>query len=61
MNDYVIFAIFADTVAYFEGRKAEIEARKEAKRKDAASTKDKLEATLVDLTIPAAGKFRRQF
>ncbi|MDD5835514.1 50S ribosomal protein L9 [Treponema berlinense] len=44
----------ADTVAYFEGRKAEIEARKEAKRKDAASTKDKLEATLVDLTVPAA-------
>ena len=40
--------------SYFEGRKAEIEARKEAKRKDAASTKDKLEATLVDLTVPAA-------
>ena len=43
-----------ETVAYFESRKAEIEARKEAKRKDAASTKDKLEATLVDLTVPAA-------
>ncbi len=44
----------SETVAYFESRKAEIEARKEAKRKDAASTKDKLEATLIDLTVPAA-------
>lgn len=43
-----------ETVAYFEGRKAEIEARKEAKRKDAASAKEKLEATLIDLTVPAA-------
>lgn len=44
----------AETVAYFETRKAEIEARKEAKRKDAASTKEKLEAVLVDLTVPAS-------
>ncbi|WP_149554101.1 50S ribosomal protein L9 [Treponema pectinovorum] len=44
----------AETVAYFETRKAEIEARKEAKRKDAASTKEKLEAMLVDLTVPAS-------
>jgi large subunit ribosomal protein L9 len=43
-----------ETVAYFEGRKAEIEARKEAKRKDAVSTKDKLESTIVELTVPAA-------
>lgn len=43
-----------ETVAYFESRKAEIEARKEAKRKDAMSVKDKLEATVVDLTVPAA-------
>lgn len=43
-----------ETAAYFEGRKAEIEARKEAKRKDAAGTKEKLEATLIDLTVPAA-------
>ncbi len=44
----------AETVAYFETRKEEIEARKEQKRKDAASLKDKLEATLVDLTMPAS-------
>ena len=30
------------TVAYFEGKKAEIEARKEQKRKDSASLKEKL-------------------
>ncbi|MDE7140120.1 MAG: 50S ribosomal protein L9, partial [Treponemataceae bacterium] len=37
------------TVAYFESRKEEIEARKEQKRKDAASLKDKLEALTVEL------------
>ena len=41
------------TVAYFEGRKAEIEARKAEKRKDAASLKDKLEAFTVSLVMPA--------
>ena len=43
------------TVAYFESRKEEIEARKEQKRKDAASTKDKLEALTIELKVPAAG------
>ncbi len=43
------------TVAYFESRKEEIEARKEQKRKDAASLKDKLEALTVELKVPAAG------
>lgn len=42
------------TVAYFESRKEEIEARKEQKRKDAASLKDKLEAFTVELKMPAA-------
>ncbi len=42
------------TVALFEGRKAEIEARKEQKRKDSASLKDKLEALVLDLNMPAA-------
>ena len=41
------------TVAYFEGRKAEIEARKEEKRKNAASLKDRLEAFTVRLVMPA--------
>lgn len=41
------------TVAYFESRKEEIEARKEQKRKDAASLKDKLEALTVELKMPA--------
>ncbi|MBP3416223.1 MAG: 50S ribosomal protein L9 [Spirochaetaceae bacterium] len=41
------------TVAYFEGRKAEIEARKAEKRKDAASLKEKLEAFTVTLVMPA--------
>ena len=43
------------TVAYFESRKEEIEARKEQKRKDAASLKDKLEALTIELKVPAAG------
>ncbi|WP_407427526.1 50S ribosomal protein L9, partial [Treponema sp.] len=42
------------TVAYFESRKEEIEARKEQKRKDSASLKDKLEALTVALKMPAA-------
>ncbi len=43
-----------ETVAYFEGKKAEIEARKEQKRKDSASLKEKLEGVLVDLSMPAS-------
>lgn len=42
------------TVALFEGRKAEIEARKEQKRKDSASLKEKLEALALELNMPAA-------
>ena len=42
-----------DTVAYFEGRKAEIDAMKAQKRADSASLKDKLEALEVKLTMPA--------
>ena len=42
------------TVAIFEGRKAEIEARKEQKRKDSASIKEKLEAAAIELNMPAA-------
>ncbi len=41
------------TVAYFEGKKAEIEARKDIKRKDAASLKDKLEALNLEVVMPA--------
>ncbi|MBQ6781272.1 MAG: 50S ribosomal protein L9 [Treponema sp.] len=41
------------TVAYFESRKEEIEARKEQKRKDSASLKEKLEALNVELVMPA--------
>ena len=41
------------TVAYFESRKEEIEARKEQKRKDSASLKEKLEGLLVELVMPA--------
>ena len=43
----------ADTVAYFESRKEEIEARKEQKRKDSASLKEKLEGLTVELLMPA--------
>ena len=42
------------TVAFFESRKAEIEARKEQKRKDSASLKEKLEASAIELNMPAA-------
>ena len=43
----------AATVAFFESRKAEIEARKEQKRKDSASLKEKLEALPLEITMPA--------
>jgi len=42
-----------ESVAYFEGKKAEIEARKEQKRADSKSLKEKLEAQDVVLTMPA--------
>ena len=41
-------------VPYNEARKAEIEARKEQKRKDSASLKEKLEAATVEIVMPAA-------
>lgn len=41
------------TVAIFEARKAEIEARKEQKRKDSASLKEKLEAAAIEISMPA--------
>ena len=41
------------TVAYFESRKAEIEAKKEAKRKDAASLKEKLTSANIVIPMPA--------
>ena len=37
----------------FEAKKAEIEARKEQKRKDSASLKEKLEAANVEISMPA--------
>ena len=40
-------------MAIFEARKAEIEARKEAKRANAKSLKEKLEAATVELVMPA--------
>ena len=43
----------AQTVAYFEGRKEEINARKEQKRKDSASLKERLEGFVVELDMPA--------
>ena len=41
------------TVMMFEARKAEIEARKEQKRKDSASLKEKLESAAIEITMPA--------
>lgn len=41
------------TVAYFETRKEEIAARKEQKRKDSQSLKEKLEGLTVELSMPA--------
>ena len=43
----------AMTIALFESRKAEIDAKKAQKRSDAASLKDKLEATVLTLVMPA--------
>jgi len=43
----------AATLAHFESRKAEIEAKKASKRADAASLKEKLEATVLTLVMPA--------
>ncbi|MCH5294821.1 MAG: 50S ribosomal protein L9 [Treponema sp.] len=43
----------SQTVTLFESRKAEIEARKEQKRKDSASEKEKLEALTVEISMPA--------
>ncbi|MBQ9494238.1 MAG: 50S ribosomal protein L9 [Treponema sp.] len=48
------------TVALFEARKAEIEARKEQKRRDSASLKEKLEALALEITVPA-GKTGKLF
>ena len=42
-----------ETVAYFEGKKAEIEERKAKKRADSQTLKEKLEAMTVELTVPA--------
>ncbi len=42
-----------ETVAFFEGRKAEIEARKQQKRADSKSLKEKLEALAIELDVPA--------
>lgn len=41
------------TVAYFESRKAEIEAKKDAKRAASKSLKEKLEATALEISMPA--------
>ncbi len=43
-----------EVVAIFEGRKAEIEARKAAKREAAKSDKEKLEALALSITVPAS-------
>lgn len=43
-----------EVVAIFEGRKAEIEARKAAKREAAKSDKEKLEALTLSVTVPAS-------
>lgn len=41
------------TIAYFESKKEEIESRKAAKRADAASLKEKLDAHEIVVTMPA--------
>lgn len=43
-----------EVVAIFEGRKAEIEARKEQKRANARSDKEKLESLALSVTVPAS-------
>lgn len=42
-----------ETVAYFETKKEEIEARKAKKREESKSLKEKLEALSIELTMPA--------
>lgn len=42
-----------ETLAYFESRKEEIEAKKAAKRRDSASLKEKLESFTLELIMPA--------
>lgn len=42
-----------ETLAFFESKKAEIEARKEEKRQNAKSIKEKLEALHLEATLPA--------
>ena len=42
------------TAAMFEERKAEIEAKKEIKRQNAQSLKERLEATNIEITMPAS-------
>lgn len=42
------------TAEIFEAKKAEIEARKEEKRKNSASLKEKLEAAAIEIVMPAA-------
>ncbi len=44
------------TLAHFEARRDEIEAKKAAKRQDAASLKTKLEATAIKIVMPAGPK-----
>lgn len=41
------------TIAHFESRKAEIESKKAEKRANAASLRDKLQATVITLVMPA--------
>ncbi|MBE6353884.1 50S ribosomal protein L9 [Treponema sp.] len=43
----------AETVAYFESKKEEIEARKAQKREESKSLKEKLESLTIELTMPA--------
>ena len=47
------------TVAYFESRKEEIEAKKAQKRADAASLKEKISALNIVITMPAGNKIGR--
>ncbi|GHV70207.1 hypothetical protein AGMMS49928_17100 [Spirochaetia bacterium] len=42
-----------NTVRLFESRREEIEARKAAKRQDAAGLKEKLESLILEITMPA--------
>ncbi|MBQ9239694.1 MAG: 50S ribosomal protein L9 [Treponema sp.] len=42
-----------ETAAIFEGRRAEIEARKAQKRKDAAGVKERLESLALEVSLPS--------